>query len=72
MNYDAEVEKVWEKMPLYVSCKHIEKLGFKKTRIYAWFHREDFPPMIKNGGKVVNKFKLRKWLEERENLASDI
>ena len=34
MNYDAEVEKVWNSMPLYIGYKEIESLGFKRTRIY--------------------------------------
>ena len=72
MNYDAEVEKIWERLPLYVGYKQIEELGFKKTRIYAWFNRDDFPPMIRKGGKMVNKFKLRKWLEESEEITNEI
>lgn len=72
MNYDAEVERVWNSMPLYIGYKEIESLGFKRTRIYDWFHRPDFPPMIKKGSKVVNKFKFRKWLDESEETENEI
>jgi len=61
---DIEVE--WKNLPLYVGYEEIISLGFKKTRVYNWFKRDDFPPMLHQDGKKVNKYKLRKWIEERE------
>ena len=56
----------WEKLPMYIGYKDIMELGFKKDRIYKWFNREDFPPMIRSEGMRVNKYKFKDWLEKME------
>ena len=61
----------WANMPLYMGYSDIIQLGFKKTRVYNWFNRPDFPPMLRNDGKRVNKYKLKEWLEEREEKADE-
>jgi len=59
-------EKYWEQFPLYMGYKEIMKLGFPKARIYQMFNSEDFPPMIRQKGYRVNKFKLKEWLKGYE------
>ena len=71
-SWENEIEEEWNKMPLYMGYEEIVSLGFKKSRVYKWFCREDFPPMIHREGKRVNKYKLRKWIEEREETADAI
>lgn len=60
------LEDTWNNMPLYIGYKEIMKLGFSQATIYRWFNAESFPPMIRNGGMRVNKFKFREWLEHNE------
>lgn len=63
---EENLEIEWKEAPLYMSCKDIIKLGFKKNTIYKWFHSKDFPTVIKQGGYRVNKYKLKNWLENME------
>ena len=71
INNENALEKEWERLPLYVGYAEIISLGFKKTRVYKWFKRQDFPPMLRNDGKRVNKYKLKKWIEEREESSDE-
>ena len=57
---------IWAELPLYMSCKDVMSLGFKKTKVYEMFRDKTFPPIIQNYGIRVNKFKLKEWLEENE------
>lgn len=68
----TELETEWQDMPLYMGYADIKKLGFKKTQIYQWFHSADFPPMLRKDAKKVNKYKLKQWLEEREEKADEV
>lgn len=65
---DAE----WEKLPMYIGCKEIVQLGFKKTSVYRWFKSDDFPPMVRQSGLRVNKYKFKEWLENSEVCKCDI
>ena len=60
------VEKEWNEAPLYMSVADIKKLGFTQSVIYTWFHMSNFPPVIKQNGFRVNKYKFKTWLESRE------
>lgn len=60
------MEKDWEKLPMYLTCKDIMTLGFRKTTIYKWFRSKGFPPVIRSDGLKVNKYKFKEWLEKQE------
>lgn len=64
--YLEQTEKEWNEAPLYMSCADISKFGFKKDVVYGWFHSSDFPPVIKQNGYRVNKYKFKTWLEKKE------
>ena len=51
---------------MYIGYKEIVQLGFKKTSVYRWFNSADFPPMIRQSGLKVNKYKFKEWLEKLE------
>lgn len=72
--YEGEIymEREWEEAPLFMSCKDIVKLGFKKTAVYCWFKDETFPPHICNNGIRVNKYRLREWLENLQHNSRNI
>lgn len=65
---ETAVEKLWDQFPMYMSVSDIATLGFKKTVIYGWLRTQGFPPVIKENGYRVNKFKFRAWLESKEGL----
>lgn len=54
-----------ENMPLMLSAKDVQKLGFSRPRAYEFLNREDMPVVVVGGRKYLHRDLFLGWLEQQ-------
>ena len=62
MNFTA---RTTENIPLMLSAKDVQKLGFSRPRAYQFLNRDDMPVVVVGGRKYLHRDLFLGWLEQQ-------